>query len=369
MKLPNMPPPRGPRLWGLLLCSVVAGLHMHAAAAPLAVPFYTAEQALQGLYRHHLPPLARAFTTEARLLQDTTTVHCSGATPLANWRAQWLRTLAAWQHLNTPALGPLVTRRSQRRIDFWPTRPPLLQQAVQKAPQTVAELERIGSPAKGLAAIDTLLTTAETTSASPFPAGHPAACHYAALLAQDILLEAQALQTDLEALNTQDWYASTDATRAAFAEWINQWLGALERLRWQHMEKPLEAHRTERRDATPVFPRHTQAGNLTDWQAQWHSLYAQARWTPPGVSTPPPPGQSLIPIEALLMGQGQLALAQRWAQALDKAHGLLTQLPPPAGKQELRPVLQALKALAVLYQNEVAPALNVPLGFSDADGD
>jgi uncharacterized protein len=77
----------------------------------------------------------------------------------------------------------------------------------------------------------------------------------------------------------------------------------------------------------------------------------------------------LVPIEALLLGKGHLALAGRWAAALDKVSVAMAGLKPQASTTELLAVTQLMKAVTVLFQNEVSTALDIPLGFSDADGD
>ena len=66
--------------------------------------------------------------------------------------------------------------------------------------------------------------------------------------------------------------------------------------------------------------------------------------------------------------------AQRWAQALDSVTARLEALPATAparatDHRQLLAVATALKAVTMLYQTEVATALDIPLGFSDADGD
>lgn len=328
----------------------------------LAMPYYTGEQALQGVYTHHLPPLAQAFVTDAERLAATSEQHCSGQASLPEMRTAWQQALLRWQALSSPAVGPLVARRSQRQIDFWPTRPQLLQKALARAPQTLADMDRVGTPAKGFPAMEQLL-------APDAPALTPTQCRFATLAAQAIAVEALELQTALDALARKDWSESPEDTASAFGEWINQWLGGLERLRWAHIEKPLQSHRTVGRRGEVEFPRHTRETNLADWRAQWQSLRAQARLTPAQLAQPPQPGQSLVPIEALLMGKGQLALAQRWAQALDAVNAGMDALKPQASARELLALTQRMKAVTVLYQNEVAGALDVPLGFSDADGD
>jgi len=338
-----------------------------SAAETAAHPMlhHSAEQALQGVYRHRLPSLAQAFEHASAQLVGSVDAHCQGPATLADLRAQWQQTLVRWQALSSPELGPLVARRSQREIDFWPIRERLLHQALEKAPQTLAEMERVGTPAKGFPALEQLLTTASGSALAP------ATCHYAGLVAQGIAAEARALNTEFAALARKDWSESPEDAASAFAEWVNQWLGGLERLRWAHIEKPLQTHRTTGAPSSePVaFPRLSREANLADWRAQWRSLEAMARLRADQYAAPPVPGEALIPIEALLIGKGQLALAQRWAQALDGTSADLAALTPRSSDNALLATAQRMKALTVLYQNQVAAALDVPLGFSSADGD
>ena len=320
---------------------------------------------------HHMPPLARDFETQANALVQAAQGHCAGQVALANLRQQWRQTLVAWQALATPAVGPLVSRRSQRQIDFWPPRPTLLSQAVQKAPHALADLERIGTPAKGFPALELLLWNVPPGAA---PVLQAASCQYAALLAQGVAAEAQALRAELDTLARKDWSESPEDAGTAFAEWINQWLGGLERLRWSHIQKPIEAHRTHAignalKGNPVVFPRLTRETNLADWRAQWAGLRRQARLAPDQPSNPPQAGQALIHIEALLIGKGHLTLAGRWAKAIDSVDAGMAALQAQASSRELLALAQRMKTVTVLFQNEVAAALDVPLGFSDADGD
>lgn len=328
----------------------------------VAMPYYTGEQALRGVYTHALPPRSQALVAQADALVSVGSRYCSGQVPLTDYRRQWLQTLEAWQSLSSPALGPMVTRRSQRQIDFWPSRPQLLQQALHKGPQTLADMDRIGTPAKGFPALESLLWAPQ-----PLPLHDVAqTCHYAGLIAQGIAAEAQAIHTELQSLAQKDWSDTPEDSSAAFAEWINQWLAGLERLRWAHIGKPLAS----RRGPHAEFPRLSPDANRADWLAQWQGLQAQARLRPGQYAHPPQPDRALIPIEALLMGKGHLALAQRWAQAIDRVDARMNALPASTpGARELNPLIQSMKAVTTMYQGEVAAALDVPLGFSDADGD
>ncbi|WP_439586487.1 imelysin family protein [Hydrogenophaga sp.] len=353
------------------LCAAALTCGLSAATAQVtapvvAAPYYSAEQAMQSLYTHHLPPLAKDFLAQADRLVETTTEHCKGQATLPALRAQWQNTLVSWETLSTPAVGPLITRRSQRQIDFWPTRPDLLRRSLEKAPATLADMDRVGTPAKGFPAFEVLMNQ-WAASRQPAPA---AACRYAELVAQGIAAEARELHNELGTWAGKEWDDEPEATTGSLAEWVNQWLAGLERLRWAHIEKPITTHQTTGNAAkgTPVpYARLDRESGLRDWRAQWQSLLAQGR-LPPG-SSPPAAGSALVPMEALLMGRGQLALAQKWGQALDQVTAGMDKLTPRSNERELLAVTKSMKAVTVLFQNEVAAALDVPLGFSDADGD
>lgn len=330
-----------------------------AQAPVIAFPYYRGEQALQGLYAVHLPPLARAFEDKAKALAAAARQHCNGPASASALHSAWREARLAWVRLANPALGPVVTRRSQREIDFWPTRAALLKRAIDSAPRTLKDMERIGGPAKGFPALELLL-------AGP---AQPAHCPYVALLAAAIEAEAVALRQAFDQLAKQDWTADEDETRKAFNDWINQWLGGLENLRWQQIEQPVQRARTAGRNQAPAFARQAMADNRADWQAQWQSLVAQARLRPGQRAQPPQPGEALLSIEALLLGKGQLAMAQRWGRAIDAVTSALDDLPAQPREQDLMALSSRMKAVTSLYQREVAAALDVSLGFSSADGD
>ena len=155
--------------WCLALCVAVSFPGKADAQTPpdpaltaAPFPYYNAEQALQGVYRHRLPTLAKAFEQSAAQLVSRTEAHCQGQASLTELRTSWLQTLVHWQALSSPEIGPLVARRSQREIDFWPARERLLRQALAKAPQTLADMERVGTPAKGFPAYEQLLAATHT---------------------------------------------------------------------------------------------------------------------------------------------------------------------------------------------------------------
>lgn len=331
-----------------------------------AVPFYDTTHALQSLYGHWSQPRAAAFAQDAQALAPALRALCEAqpaqaAAMLDGARGAWRGAMLSWESLSAVAVGPLIERRSQRQIDFAPTRPALIERAIKTQPQGAKAFERIGTPAKGLPALEWLLWT------QPAKPGAPA-CGYAVEVALDVQREADALAAAFEKARATDWGAEEEQERSAtvMAEFINQWLGGIERLRWAHMEKPLRAAQGTR---APDYPRAASGQTAAAWAAEWNALRTLAV-LPEGASVPAP-GQALVPLETYLRGRGLNPLADqlvKTTQAIDAAFAALGKAGKNNGAQ-VQKTAAALSALKRLAEAEIAPALQVSIGFSDADGD
>lgn len=329
------------------------------AAPDVAVPYYTPEHFMQGLHRYAKAPAAANFAEQAAALAPALQSLCAappGAdAALGEARARWAAAVTAWERLAAVAVGPLIERRSLRTLDFSPPRPSLIERAVKAQPSGAAAMEKIGAPAKGLPALEWLLWTQPVAPRTP-------ACRYGAEVAADIGRQATALAAAFAQTAAREWDEA--AVSAAMAEAINQWLGGLERLRWQDLERPLEAAGDGGRNA-PQFPRIASGHSAASWSAQWQALRALALQSPDAA---PGPGEGLITIETYLRGRGLNAPAdalRRAVQAADPAlQGLSVQEP-----ERLRNAASALQDVGRVMQEQVAPALEVSIGFSDADGD
>lgn len=350
-------------------CAMGASGAMAAEELP-PLPYYSALQAVQGIYGADLPPLARQAHADSRDLLQSTQAYCQGHLTASALHQQWRKALVSWQALGTPAVGPLVERRTQRQIDFWPAREKLIERALKKAPATLADMDSVGTPAKGFPGFELLLGRAGQSATLP-----AAECQYLVLVAEGIDAELGAVDEAVKALAGHDWEDDPEAVGRAFAEWVNQWLGALERLRWAYIGKPLEQYTTAHAvdpKAQLSFARADGATNLVDWKAQWARLSSTARMTGAQHRQPPLGGDALLPIEALLRGKGHIALADRWVLALGAIDADLQSLPAVVSARDaarLQQLSAHLQTVSTLFHREVAGALDVPLGFSDADGD
>lgn len=335
-----------------LLC--VTSAQAQVVPANVAVPYYTPPAFVQGVYKYWYFPRAEAFAREAATLGPAIDGFCKGATPLQPARAQWQATAAAWDRLASVAVGPLLQRRSIRRIDFTPTRPELIERAIGAQPADVQALEAIGTPAKGLPALEWLLWT------QPVAAGTPA-CNYAVLLAAEVDAEAKALLVAFVELAARDWSKDEAAAVAAMGEVLNQWVGGIERLRWANIGKPVRSSGGK----APAFPRAASGSTRQSWTAQWEGLAALGAAAGNAV---PQPGAALVPLETYLRGRGLNTLAGKLAGAVGQAGRHVGAL-APADRGKAQAAERALGNLKRLAEAEVAPALEVNIGFSDADGD
>ena len=334
-----------------------------------AVPFYDTVQTLQGIYGHWALPRAQDFDRSAHALVPAVAALCAAPASdsqaaLQAARAAWQTTTRAWERLAAVSVGPVIARRSQRAIDFTPTRPALIEKALATQPQGAKAFERVGTPAKGLPALEWLLWTRPTQPGTP-------ACSYTHEVAQDLAREADALNKAFTDAAGTDWGAEDEQEQStqAISEFVNQWVGGIERLRWAQMEKPLRAAQTTSGAHAPDYPRSASASTLAAWAATWSGLRSVSVLAD-GTAVPAP-GAALVPMDIFLRGKGLNPLADKLRQATDKVDASMAQV-QKAGVQNKAAIQQTardLAALKFLAESEVAPAMQVSIGFSDADGD
>jgi predicted lipoprotein len=353
-------------------CLAIAGAALLAGgaaqaqtvAANVAVPFYTAGDFMRGAYRFWDAPQATAFAEQAGGLPAAISAVCDAGTEsatvkLEQARERWKTTALAWDRLSGVQVGPLVQRRSSRQIDFTPTRPELIKRAIQTAPQDAAAMESIGTPAKGLPALEWLLWN------QPAIAPATPACPYAVQVAADIQREADALAKAFGDLAARPPGDAEESNGPAMSELINQWTGALERLRWAEMEKPrMSGAAQSGRNAVP-YARSASGQTAARWAAQWQALRTLGASQ---ASEAPRPGTGLTPIETYLRGLGRNKPADQLAQSVGKADKALQNI-SPANRAGITAAGRSLADLKKLTEAEIAPALEVSIGFSDADGD
>ena len=319
-------------------------------AQQAVAPALSTADFIQAVDRDWAVPRTDNFVRTSSQLQSALQAMCNasaenGETALSRTRQQWLATLSSWQRLSSVAIGPLIERRSQRQIDFTPTRPALIEKAVKAAPTTLADMELVGTPAKGLPALEWMLWVKPITPASP-------ECRYAVLVAAEIEREARALNTAYKQAASQK--LAEPAAQTALNELVNQWVGGMERLSWGDMAMPVRVAITAKRD-TPDFPHRVSGATTASWAAQWDALRTLAAGS----------GYS---IETTLRTHGQDQAADALASAIQQADKAMQGLNTRDNARILDAGRQ-LTALKQLVEDKVATSLGVPIGFSDADGD
>lgn len=329
---------RNPTVWGvLLLC--VAGL---ARADTVAADF------LRDVYGQWMLPRAEELTRDAGRLEQSVQRYCAGSEPSPEApRAAWRQALRSWEGLAAVPAGPLLERRSQRQIDFQPTRPRLILKAIKTAPANTADMELIGTPAKGFPALEWLLWT------QPIRPGTPE-CRYAVQVVAEIERETRSLEAGYRQTAGRTW--DTAEADAAVGELVNQWVGGIERLRWARMEMPVRVAGTAGQDVPPDFARRASGADAAGWAAQWVALRRLADDAGPGS------------LATLLRGRGQTALAEELIKETDSAGQAMSGL-DTADKARILDAARILAGLKRLVEERVAPALGISIGFSDADGD
>lgn len=290
-----------------------------------------------------LAPRAAEFAARSAQLAPALQALCDAppegaGAALDQARGQWLASLAAWERLSAVALGPVLERRAQRQIDFMPTRPRMIEKAVKSSPTTPADMELIGTPAKGFPALEWLLWVKPARPASP-------ECRYAVRVAAEIGREAEALAAARPAPGDG---------QEILNDLVNQWIGGLERLRWANMELPLRQTMTAEHagGTVPDYPRKASAASAASWAHQWQALKALA-------TGPASLGSALI-------ARGKAA--DGLAQAVQRADAAMAGL-SVGDEQRILAAAQALADLQRHVEAQVASALGVSIGFSDADGD
>jgi uncharacterized protein len=343
------------KLFALSLSALALGAAAQQVPADVAVPFYTPPAFMKGVHQHWFSPRGKEFAAEAGGLPGAVDKVCAGAPDaLRDARAKWQSTAAALDRLTAVAIGPLLTRRTIRQIDFAPTRPELIERAIAAQPADLKAMERVGTPAKGLPGLEWLLWTKPVAANSP-------GCRYAVLVASEIDVEAQALNKAFAELAAKDWEAEEEAAVTGMGEILNQWVGGIERLRWANLEKPVRSAGGK----PPAFPRAASGSTRQSWQSHWQGLRTLGAALDNKV---PQPGEGLVSLETYLRGRGLNPLANKLAGAVAQGTKQVEALAPADNARTLA-AARSLASLKRLAEAEVAPALEVNIGFSDADGD
>lgn len=303
----------------------------------------------------------------------------AGPTPqrAAALQQQWIDLTQTWRQLEALQLGATLQRRTSRTIDFWPTRPNVIEQAARmtadapvSGPQADDAMVRWGTAAKGLPALEWLLFPEE---GKPVPLWNsPAQCLYARRVARAVASEAAVL---LEAWRTQAarWPMAPDAeVNKALSDTLNLLVGSCELLRGKKLQKGARVLMLGGRESGVTFAfdsvrsARTRTFLLTHFEALAQLLLGR-RSNLPYVRDGPSMG-----LADLLAAQGYARQAAPLVAAVSRAHRALSALPADPQQWTVARTEAASRTLRDLRQvidPPIAQALHVTITFTDADGD
>ena len=321
-----------------------------AGTTAVVGPYLLARQRVLALLQDHYIPTALALQASATALLQ------SLSQPGTRWQAHqpfWISTMLDWERLAAVAVGPLVERRSARTIDFWPTRPAQIERILAAGTEsltTVAQLESIGSTARGLPALEWLLWRRPANTNTQ---------HYAQLLAQQVVNESGTLLEGYRSLAAAP--RSEDEAASLYGDWFGQAVGGLDQLRIKKM-----APETRGKDSS-VWVRGVSGQTAAAWQAQLEGLQVFLLGSP-ALQAGHPERPVAGSLQGLLLGNDNLP-ASRKLQALTQAALRAGALAQPANAASLRTAVQALAQLSQYLSGLADTVLNITMGFTDADGD
>lgn len=338
----------------------LAGWHVPARATAQEPPV-TAVDAdfVRAVYAHWYLPRASEFAGQGAQLTAAIDTHChagaaSTSQTLQASRQQWQRTVGAWERLSAVRGGALLARRSPREIDFTPTRPEAILRAVHSAPADAHAMESVGSPAKGLPALEWLLWNQPLAVQS-------AECRYAYQVAVGIGAEGVALQQAYSQALGHGW----DAQELEYAvyEFLNLFDAGIQKLWWEDMNRPQQKAATGSKPA--AFARSLSGSTVQAWGIHWKALRSLAL----GDAADP----SAASLDAFLRTKSHVQEARRLTALVadvDQAMALLeNQKDAPSLNLRIGEAVVALKALQNFVENDMANALQFIISFFDEDGD
>ncbi|MCB1954419.1 MAG: imelysin family protein [Rhodocyclaceae bacterium] len=334
-------------LFGLAL--VLLALPGRAEApAPMLEPSAMAS----ALAEKVLVPGYAALQRDVDALAKATDGFCGGSgTSLDEVRSAWRHAALSLRRISALSFGPALESRILRRIDYWPTRPSLVEQGIERLAADPGDTARIGLPARGLPAIEYLLFVSDP----PLAPAAKSRCAYLTWLGRDVAEQLSPLPEALRHWAESMRDSEFDGERALLDESLNVLIGSTEAFR----EKYVEKLRTRGIDASDGG---RSGSTLPHLNAYFEGLATALQGTE-GV-----PG-----LIGFLRGRGHLSLADALGDQITQVRSALGSLPDPLDSRQGRESLDALgKTLAGLQRmltEDAADALQVAVGFGEGDGD
>ncbi|KQU71133.1 MULTISPECIES: imelysin family protein [unclassified Rhizobacter] len=377
---PRASPARRELLWRLASIAAISAAPAGTRAA--TDPFVTWMQMLHDQWA--VPAYETLDRSAAGLVTVLEAAMAAGGKPtpgqLKEGQALWLQAMLSWRRLEALQMGPTLARRSSKAIDFWPTRPKVIQQAAtitatapMSGPAANDAMERWGTAVKGLPALEWLLFPAGAEPDAPVLRS-PALCRYTLRIAMSLKEEVGLLLAGWRT-EADRWRSATPPDVPAAKKLIlNLLVGSVELLRGKKLEKAARAQALQvpgQRDALENFDsmrtKHTREFLLAHVDGVAQLLLGQT----PGLAYTQ--GGPRWGLDDVLAEQG---LGKPHGPALRRAVAAVRQsiaaLPVDAATwtpARIAPPLKALVALRAVIDPPIATAWKVTIEFTDADGD
>jgi predicted lipoprotein len=364
----------------------LTALALAASAALAATGDEPVQRWMQSLHDDWAVPRHERLQAHTRDLAEAVARTCGEPAPggpaLQAARRAWHDSLLTWRQLEALQLGPTLARRTSKSIDFWPTRPAVIDKAAQmtadlpvSGPQAEQAMMQWGSAAKGLPALEWLLFPGGGTAA---PVTRDAAlCRYAQRLSLALAGEAAQLHAAWRD-EAGRWHVQPPPARRALSDTLNLFIGSIELLRGKKLAKGAEMQARVRAGgaqaaSTKGLDAFDSLRSGSTREMLWAHADALAQLllgrTPGLAYTREAPALGL---DDLLVLRGHAREAAALAPAVRRMRQALQALPADTRQwtpARVRSAAESLAALRRAIDPAVAQALDVTITFTDADGD
>ncbi|MDZ7812134.1 MAG: imelysin family protein [Ideonella sp.] len=298
---------------------------------------------LNTLWTQHYAPKADRLLATSKALHAATSAYCRKPASRVAAQQAWRQVLEAWMRLMTVDGGPMRERFALRLLDSRYPSPELIRRAMQKEGEGEKYVDKVGPASKGLGAMEWMLFV-PTTDFESRPL-----CPYLRSVSAVWLREVTELHPLIKAQARRP--RDAEAVTLEYEEFINQWLSGLNKLWIGGIERPLKLKASH-----PPFspsPRSYSDSAAAERALRWQTLRELAVLPQP------------LSIEQQLRSQGAASQANAWRAKVLQCDQALKQGSEPTA---LTAAAACLSQLGQLLNTQVAPSLQVTMGFSDGDG-
>ena len=313
----------------------------------------------------------------SKSMADSVDSYCANPNDLAQPRAEWRQTMAAWQHVQWVRFGPVVDNNDDWKIQFWPDKKNIV---ARKVNQLLARQEPVDTAAvasasvvvQGLSALELLMFDPQYSQ--QFSTDNPVADKHCQLLVatskhlvstisniyqqwEQPKFQARWLGSIVDPESTMHVDAETEAVGAMLSQ--------MEKVKLDKLGGPL-GYKNRNRQPNGYFAEgwrsHTSLANIKTNLLSIKVLIDN---------------QGEYDLRRLLAAKGNDELADKIQTQINMCLSLVSAIDIPlslavmdvAHKQQLEALHQAVGELNSLLKSGLSSALDIKLGFNSNDGD